>query len=159
LDLEALYKKNEKLVYFTLNKYYPTYANDEDWQQNGRMYLWKACLHYDENKGAFTTFAVHTIKNSISSEMRKGLSQKRGSGKTESVYLDEVQPESKRIQCSLDFVDRDGFYNAVPEYCRSTVQLMENGYTKSEASKMLGVSFEAIRLRLKKAKEIADAYI
>ena len=44
---------NENLIYGFLNKYFPSYSNDEDIIQLLRITLWKCILSYDKRKNIF----------------------------------------------------------------------------------------------------------
>ena len=66
-----LYEENEKLVFFILNKYYPTHAFDEDAAQEGRIGLWNACQSYDPERSAFSTYAGRAIRNAIAMSLRQ----------------------------------------------------------------------------------------
>lgn len=64
-ELEELFNENKELAYFTLWKHYPTFAKDEDLQQEALLGLWQACLSYDKSKSQFSTYAVSCMLNKI----------------------------------------------------------------------------------------------
>lgn len=70
-DVEQMIIDNQKLVHFVVNKYFPSFYDDEDIIQVGRIGLWKACVGYDSQKGKFSSFAVHCITNEIRMEFRR----------------------------------------------------------------------------------------
>lgn len=57
--------KNMNLVYFTIRKYFPQYANDEDIKQIGMIGLIKAVDSYDTSISMFSTYATTVIVNEI----------------------------------------------------------------------------------------------
>ena len=71
------FDENYKLIFFTLNRFYPNNANDEDYQQNAAIGLWKACLYYDPEKSTFSSYAVNSIKNEIADTIRRASFQCR----------------------------------------------------------------------------------
>lgn len=66
-EAEKLFTENQSLVSYVLYKLLGYKGPEsEDLQQIGYMYLWKACLNFDEDKGyKFATYAVPTIKKGI----------------------------------------------------------------------------------------------
>ena len=84
-----LIEDNMSLVYFIINKYYPTYITDEDIVQAGMLGLCKAGDTWNEDKGAFSTYAAICIRNNIRMEFR-------GRGKHQGVLsLDYELPETE----------------------------------------------------------------
>ena len=61
MTAEELYMQNRPLVRIGL-RVAGIDEPDEDWLQNGRMWLWQACLAYDPEKGCkFSTLAVTAV--------------------------------------------------------------------------------------------------
>ena len=67
---EKLITENMKLVYYLVNRYYPTYFHDEDLIQIGMVGLCLAADRWDSTKSKFTTFASRVILNEIKKEFR-----------------------------------------------------------------------------------------
>ena len=69
--MEELIKENEKLIWFVINKYFPSYFNDKDIYSLGLIALWKSCCRYDKDKGkllpTFTSAFLTTEIASINS--------------------------------------------------------------------------------------------
>lgn len=67
MDKEKLFFDNQNLIYDYLkkNKQYPDFPMEtkEDIFQDASEYLWRACLDYDPQKGAFSTFAYVVMDN------------------------------------------------------------------------------------------------
>lgn len=69
---EERFIENENLVYFVLKSYYPNFLYNEDYQQEGRVGLWRACLAFDETRNIqFSTVAVLYIRNAIQSALQR----------------------------------------------------------------------------------------
>lgn len=61
MTAEELYMQNRPLVRIGLRAA-GIEEPDEDWLQNGRMWLWQACIAYDESRGLkFSTLAVASV--------------------------------------------------------------------------------------------------
>lgn len=67
---QQLIEDNMKLVYFIVQKYFPTYIQDEDIIQAGMLGLCKAADKWDEEVSQFSTFASKCIRNEIRLELR-----------------------------------------------------------------------------------------
>lgn len=92
------YEKNEKLVYFVLNNFFPTVEKNEDLIQEGRLGLWKACVTYkEEAKTAFSTYACVVIYHHIAEVLNK--SNRLFENKKDIIFLSLEQ------SCSDDAAD------------------------------------------------------
>ena len=61
---EALYKDNEGLAVYAVQRYYPQHLGDEDYLQEARYALWMACQDFDPDGAAkIAHFAVTYIVN------------------------------------------------------------------------------------------------
>lgn len=70
-EQRKLAEDNIKLVYFTINKFYPQWAQDEDMASIGVIGLLKAAEMWEPSRGAFSTIATTAIKSEIGNELRK----------------------------------------------------------------------------------------
>ena len=68
MDKTKLVEENLKLVYFVINKNYPTFKKDEDVIQAGMVGLCKAAKSFDESKSKFSTYASRCILVEIAKE-------------------------------------------------------------------------------------------
>lgn len=84
-------EENMGLVYWVLQKYYPTFLGDDDIVQEARIGLWKACVTFNESKGNFSSYAVTCILNNIRMYFRKHERQTRNIV----VSLDDFTDEEK----------------------------------------------------------------
>lgn len=71
MNKNELIEKNMGLVYYIINKHYPTYKNNEDVIQEGMVGLCYAAENYDETKSKFSTFASMCIRNNIRNYFKK----------------------------------------------------------------------------------------
>ena len=62
-------EKNIDLVYFAINKYYPSFSKDEDIIQCGMIGLCKAVDKWGQ-KGKFSSYATKCILNEIRQELK-----------------------------------------------------------------------------------------
>lgn len=65
-DIETDMQQNERLIWYTLYKYYPQYLKDEDMVQELRITLWRCLEQYDETQGtSFSSYCVQAMVNRI----------------------------------------------------------------------------------------------
>lgn len=87
-ERQELFEKNLNLAYNFANSWYveKTYAMDrEDYEQMALLYLWEACLKYENDRGCkFSTFATTYIRNAFINYLKYANAQKR-SGEYESL--------------------------------------------------------------------------
>lgn len=67
----ALFQKNQRLVYFTLRRYFPQLLGDKDAAQIALITLWKASENYKPHLARFSTYAVQAMRRSLSDYYRK----------------------------------------------------------------------------------------
>lgn len=147
---EELYLANENLVHHVLSKHYKFKMFDEDYQQIARIGLWKACLKYEPTKGAFATFAVPCILNSIRMEMRN--SQAKARSNPDYIFMSLQQPvkgldtEDVTIadlvtgESDEGFLDLEGLWEALTSRERSIVAGLILGKTQADISRELGIA-------------------
>ena len=68
-DKKQFIEKNIDLVYFVVNKYYPSFSKDEDIVQCGMVGLCNAVEKW-EKKGKFSSYATKCILNEIRRELK-----------------------------------------------------------------------------------------
>lgn len=158
-ERDKLIEDNMNLVYFTVNKYYPTYIRDEDMIQCGMIGLCNAADNYDEEKGAFSTYAVLCIRSEIVKEFRSRQRQT----KLDPISLDtpiKVVGENLPISYmdtvigdeDVGFVDIDGYYNTLTDYEKKYFNLLRSGYTQKELPSLLGCSRQNVSQVVRRLK-------
>lgn len=157
---------NENLIYGFLNKYFPSYSNDEDIIQLLRITLWKCILSYDKRKNiAFSTYAYKAFRNCIILHHRRSKAAK---------YI----PDDKLVYTSQFVNDLDQEYadNILGKYtdaynCMKSafnilskkeidvLYLTSIGYNQKEIGKKLTMTTSNVSRILKKIKPIIMEYI
>lgn len=156
-EQKKLVEDNQKLVYFVINRYFPTYILNEDVAQEGMLGLCKAANKYDPSTGGFSTFATHCIFNTITMFL------KRENKHNKTLSLDyPVVGEADDIlsfgDCiigeeDIDYFD-DSYWKSQLEQMkpreREVFKLLEQGYSTVEIAKKLGtVKANVCRIRRK----------
>lgn len=157
-DRDKLIEDNINLVYFTMNKYYPTYIHDEDLIQCGMIGLCNAANKFDDSKGSFSTYAVHSIRNEIRTEFRNRQRQVN----LDTVSLDTpIRMEGETVatlgdaitgQDDVGFVDLEGFYKSLTDGERKYFDLLKEGYSQRELHKILGCSKQSVSQMVRRLK-------
>ena len=156
-ERDKLIVENQRLVSFTLHKYYPSWAFDEDMQQIGMIGLCRAADNYDPTKGKFSTFATQYIINEVRHEFRRLSTQSR-TGTEVSVDLevaDDCTLEDMLVgDTDVDYCDREMLFKTLKPKERKVAELLEQGYSQAEISRQLGytrsnVSFLARNIKRK----------
>lgn len=158
---EELYFKNEKLVYHVLHKKFPMSRYDDDFQQIGRLGLWKACLSYDETKGKFSTYAVPCIENQIKMELRK-----MGRRPVET-SLDTLVKDSDGLTISglfmsekdVGFVDTIWVDKELTDRQKRILGLLYDGMVQADIAREIGISKTMVSREVTKIRDIAQKYI
>lgn len=168
MDIDEKIRENEKLVFYTLSKFFPERKDDEDLQQLGRIALWKCLVGFDEAKGEFSSYAVKAIRMTILTEINK---EKRLKVPVVTMSLDEPMPVGDEpgmvgeFFCgrNFEFVDFEGFMNRLGEMknkkVKEIVKMMIEGYTLRETAEKLGISKQRVSQLRDLAKSVAARYI
>jgi RNA polymerase sigma factor (sigma-70 family) len=154
---QKLVEDNMNLVYFLINRYYPTFIQDEDLAQCGMIGLCKAADKFDETKGiTFSTFAASCILNEFCKEFTR---RKRHNGVVSLEYnLFNDDGETTTIgnfivgEDDVDYVDDENFYKKLSPMDREIVELRKFGYSSREISKKFNVSEQLISQHLIKMR-------
>lgn len=166
-DRNKVFMENQKIVYFTFNKYYSSFWRDkEDLLQEGFLGLWKCIDKFDASKGEFSTFATTAVKNAMALWLRK---DKRGENKVVSIedasfededdkysFLDLANEleQDKYSGCEVRSVLAQtlGCFNE--PYRGLIINWVEQKETHREAAKKLHCSKQYISLIINKFREI-----
>ena len=153
---QRLIEDNMNLVYFIINKYYPTFIHDEDIVQYGMLGLCKAAEKWDETKSKFSTFASHAILNEIKMEFR------RRSKQLETVSLSKIihSEESKLIledaimgETDVGFIDMKGLNDSLTPREKEIWDMTLCGNTQREIAERLGLSVQRVNAVIRKIKK------
>lgn len=156
---QELFNTNINLAYFTLRKYFPWYADDEDVKQICLIGLWKACTKFDPNKGyTFSTFAVEVIRRSMLNFLRSEKKRKRIQYTDSVVYYDgeevdliESIPDKYAGETSLDFCFEELSEKLNDKETR-VLQMKIKGYNQVEIAKRLNISQPTVARYLRQIK-------
>lgn len=163
---EERYEQNEKLIFFALNKYFPTLVGNEDYQQIARMALWAACKAYKEERGAaFSTYAVSAIHKHVGHTLNRHYN--RNTFYASALPLDNPIPWRDEgtlgdtIPDSRDEIDAferaedarqamEKIYAVITPKQRKTLDaLVENDFHLKNTGAALGITGQAVRSRLR----------
>lgn len=154
---QKLVEDNIGLVYYLINRYYPTFITDEDVIQSGMLGLCQAANTYDESRGVtFASYASKCILNEVINEFERrkryqgviSLETKRFSGDMDSDTIGDFLIGDEDI----DYIDYDAFYNQLSPQNKELVDLKRIGLTARDIAHMKGCSEQAITKRLRKLR-------
>lgn len=169
MTAEELYSENEPLVFHILKRYFPDKLSDEDYQQIGRMGLWKACSSYNSDISKFSTYACHCIYNEVTMELRKTSAKRLGGNY---ILLSLSQPIDKdddgheRLVSDLivgdedvHYVDFKCFWEALSDIERLIFKCLESGMTRAQMTEQTGLSHTTIWRHVVQIKKKWNNYI
>lgn len=139
-------KTHQKLVYYTINKYFPDLIDDEDIVQEGLIALWKAIINKPNDK-VFPSYAVKTIKNGILTEIRKRNAKKRALGNEYKViYLDDENTDELTGFETIPYrlIELEDYKENTDEIKREILKYITIGYNLKEISERLKMPYQAI---------------
>lgn len=139
-----LVEDNINLVYFLINKHWPTFIYDEDLVQTGLVGLCKAADSWDESKSEFSTFACNCILNEICKEFRRRCKHNETFSLNHKVQQndgDELEFGDLIVGSEdVDFADYERFYQELKPKEKRIVEYRQLGLTNEEIGKKLGCS-------------------
>ena len=155
---DRLIEDNMKLVYYVVNKYYPTYMHDEDVIQEGMYGLCQAAKNYDPTKTKFSTYAVVCIKNRLRYYIK---SQSRHYGVLSTDF--DVKGKDGGNESFIDFivgdsdvdtvgVDFKNFYSTLTDNEKRLIDLSLH-YSVTEIGEILGKSAHCVSSHKSKIKQ------
>ena len=165
-NIDQMIADNEKLVMYTISRFFPTYIYDDDIRQLGYIGLWKACEKYDASLNTkFSSYAVKAIKGEIIKYLRSLQMQMRCPPapivSLSNPMFDSDESLEERISAgALDWIDAEGFYNALTDRQKLIVQRrIIDKASYQEIGDEIGVSRERIRQEVVRIKQKFDEYI
>ena len=157
-SIEKLITENMKLVYYLVNRYYPTYSHDEDLIQIGMIGLCLAADKWDSTKSKFTTYASKVILNEIRAEFR------RRNRQLKTVSLDAMTAGEDCEDISFYDVlpgDTDVNYDPTEEFAtkltrtdRECLRDSLNGSSLREIARKSNCSVENISRRIRRIRKV-----
>lgn len=142
-----------KLVYFLVNKYYPTFSKNEDIIQTGMIGLCKAADRWDSTKAKFSTFASKIILSEIKHEFRRnGRSVKTlsldamvGGEDEEKLSFIDVLPGDPDV----DYDPMEEFGETLSPKDREVFEGLCNGNTQTDLAHQMHVSTSLVNQRVR----------
>ena len=156
MNKQQLIEENMNLVYFLINKYYPTFIKDEDLIQTGMIGLCRAAETWDESKSEFSTFASKCVLNEICNEFGRRCRHKETLSLDYKVKLDngdeadfgEIIAGSEDV----DFVDYERFYRELKPWEKQIVEYKQLGLTNKEIGKKVGCSANNVSRKIRELR-------
>ena len=165
-NIDQMIADNEKLVMYTISRFFPTFLYDDDIRQLGYIGLWKACEKYDASLNTkFGSYAVKAIRGEIIKYLRSLQMQMRcpkvpNMSLSEPMYGGDESLEDHISAGVLDWIDAEGFYNALTNRQKLIVRRrIIDKATYQEIGDEIGVSRERIRQEVVRIKQKFDEYI
>lgn len=146
---EELFEKNMNLVHWVLHNRFPSFAFDEDMQQEGMLGLWKGCLAYDEAVSKPSTFLTRCIQNSVLIALRK---EKKEPGTVPLSELEEVGVFFKATDGTEEEfarIELEEMLEYLPERDKQLLNLVLQEKRQVEIAAELGVSQPYVSRRIK----------
>lgn len=155
-------EKNIGLIYYTINKFFPSRKGDDDIFQVGLIALWKAVEDNEKNKiedAKFSSYAITRIKNAIIEEIRRENAQKR---KLDENVVNVPLDDDETNNCEV--IGRGGIpiiSLLIDEYCDRQInkkriqitQLIKQGYSVSEIVEITNLPKSTVYNEWKKIRE------
>ena len=165
-DIGQMMADNEKLVMYTISRFFPTYLYDDDIRQLGYIGLWKACEKYDASLNTkFGSYAVKAIRGEIIKYLRSLRMQMRcpkvpNMSLSNPMYDGDESLEDHIIAGTLDWIDTEGFYNALTDRQKLIVRRrIIDKASYQEIGDEIGISRERVRQEVVRIKQKFDEYI
>lgn len=154
---QKLVEDNMGLVYFLINRYYPTFITDEDIVQCGMLGLCQAAKGYKEDAGVtFASYASYCILNEIVREFKR---RRRHQGVISlETKCFSSEGENKTIgdfivgDEDVEFFDCDKFYEKLSPKDREVVDLRRMGLSGRDIAKLKGCSEQSVSQRLRRLR-------
>jgi RNA polymerase sporulation-specific sigma factor len=157
-EIEQMVEANTRLVYFVLNKYFPSMAQDDDAIQVGLIGLWRAAQRFDPSRNLrFSTYAAASIWGSVK-QYRRDLRGRRkhpappilsldgpvhvdeNGGELSCGDIDFDMPGPSVEEAALSSVALRGFFARLNERQRLIVLELMQGKNQPEIAAIIGVS-------------------
>lgn len=148
ITTEKLITDNMTLVYFLINKHYPTFIHDEDVIQSGMLGLVEAANKFDPEKGKFSSFASVSILNSIIQYFRSQMKQNNQVSINNMIddeleYIDLLVGEDD-IVGDVSIFNVSDFINTLDPQEKQIIKMIGLGYSKNDIADILDCSIQRV---------------
>lgn len=155
---QKLINENMNLVYFVINKYYPSLRGDEDIIQAGMLGLCMAADKFDESKSQFSTYASSCISGQIVKEIRRrakhngvlSLDYEYNTEEDTTTLADMV--EGYTDLDVIEYANISAFTDTLSERDYEIFELSKEGLTVTQIGETLGISNQSVSARLRVIK-------
>lgn len=145
MNREKLIEDNQKLVWFVLHNYYPSYVHDEDIVQCGMLGLCKAANKWDETKSTFSNYAVRCIKSEILLEFRRRKKHKGVLSLDYPINDNDITFGDVIVgDMDVNYIDFDSLYDPLNEKQQLILDLLRAGESLNNIAKQLGVNRQTV---------------
>ena len=154
---QQLVTDNMHLVYYLINKYYPTFAGNEDVMQEGMLGLCKAADTYDESKSVFSTYACTCILNQIKMWFRNNKKHNQNLSLDYTISSDDGEVVSFMDTLvgseDVDYIDYQNLFGDLSDTEKTICELLQSGYNQIEIGEKIGKSRTGVN-KVKRRMEI-----
>lgn len=154
------YIVNEHLIYGALKTMCPGIKFTDDILQNARLGLWRACLAFNKERGAFSTFAYYHIMGEVKNAYKKAdpqvesLDALLGESGSSASFADILEGES-----DVGFTDYRTWYTTLSDVDKEIVGRLIAGYRQADIGRTMGQSKAVISAHVKKIQKSFNKYI
>lgn len=141
---QHLVTDNMNLVYYLIDKYYPTFVGNEEVMQEGMLGLCKAADTYDESKSVFSTYACTCILNQIKMWFRNNKKHNQNLSLDYTISSDEGEVVSFMDTLvgseDVDYIDYQNLFGDLSDTEKTICELLKRGYNQIEIGEKIGKS-------------------
>lgn len=151
-EQRKLVEDNMRLVHVVLrDRFGPLPGDYDDWVQIGMIGLCKAAMHFDPEKGKFSTLAVAAIQNEIRQRLRFDRQLRRGGGyrtlslenptANEDFTLEEIVPDpSQNVENAVIARGKLKRFLELADNRQTLLKAATGEIRQEDAAEMLGIS-------------------
>ena len=158
MDRQQLIEDNMNLVYFTIHKSYPTFISNEDVIQTGMLALCRAANTWDEEKSAFSTYAVKCIRNEINKYFRDNKKHKNVLSLDYQVKRKDGETTTFGDLCvgdeDVEYINVDGVYERLNSKEQIIFDLYREGLSNEEIAQYFGCAVPTIQQKVRKIRKV-----
>lgn len=158
MNRQQLIEDNMNLVYFTIHKSYPTFIADEDVIQTGMLALCRAANTWDEERSAFSTYAVQCIQNGINKYFRDNKKHKNVLSLDYQVKRKDGETTTFGDLCvgdeDVEYINVEGVYDRLSPKEQIIFDLCCAGLSNEEIAQYFGCGVSTIQQKIRKIRKV-----
>lgn len=149
-------EENEKLIFYIINRKFPSLVGDEDIVQIARIAIWEGTMNYSEKKPDVkeSTWLSRCIENQIKDELKKRTAKKRNIQQGD-IYEMEIEDKDFDID---ENINEEELVHQIEKLLDSTERIIMKkkveGYETNEIANSIGLSRRSIQRKLKHSREV-----